>query len=78
MQVKNRKVGSFGPMCSLIASFVGMEAIKVLSKNISPANVNRRGELNIYTMDISYSNFEKRKDCEWCGDEGKYRDKKSL
>lgn len=78
LQVKNRKVGSFGPMCSLIASFVGMEAIKVLSKNISPANVNRRGELNIYTMDISYSNFEKRKDCEWCGDEGKYRDKKSL
>lgn len=73
LQVKNRKVGSFGPMCAMIASFVGMEAIKVLSKHIKPANVNRRGEMDVYTMDIMYHDFQRRKDCEWCGDEGKYR-----
>lgn len=70
--VKNRKVGSFGPMCSMIASMIGMESIKVLSKCIVPANINRRGEFDIYSMDISYKNFERRMDCEWCGDKGKY------
>lgn len=72
LAVKNRKVGSFGPMCSLIASMVGMEAIKVLSKQILPANINRRGEFDIYKMDISYKNYERRCDCEWCGKNGKY------
>ena len=72
LEVKNRKVGSFGPMCSMIASMVGMEAIKVLSKHIAPTNVNRRGEFDIYTMDITYKNYERRDDCEWCGKEGKY------
>jgi molybdopterin/thiamine biosynthesis adenylyltransferase len=72
LSIKNRKIGSFGPMCSLIASMVGMEAIKVLSKQIEPANMNRRGEFDIYTMNISYKTFERRKDCEWCGEQGKY------
>lgn len=72
LAIKNRKVGSFGPMCSMIASMVGMEAIKVLSTCIEPANVNRRGEFNIYTMDIKYKNFSRRKDCEWCGEKGIY------
>ena len=70
--VKNRKVGSFGPMCSIIASMIGMEAIKVLTKKILPSNINRRGEFDIYTMDISYKNYERRDDCEWCGKNGKY------
>lgn len=70
--VKNRKVGSFGPMCSLIASMIGMEAIKVLSKEIMPANLNRRGEFDIYNMDIKYKTYERRDDCEWCGKHGKY------
>lgn len=65
--VKNRKIGSFGPMCSIIASFIGMEAIKVLTKEITPANVNRRGEFNIYTMDVTYKEFLKLSDCPWCG-----------
>lgn len=72
LAVKNRKVGSFGPMCSMIASMVGMEAIKVLSNDIAPANTNRRGEFDIYTMDIKYKNYERRDDCEWCGKHGKY------
>lgn len=76
LAVKNRKVGSFGPMCSMIASLIGMEAIKVLSKKIIPSNLNRRGEFNIYTMDFQYKNYERRDDCEWCGIEGKYYNSK--
>lgn len=74
MMVKNRKIGSFGPMCSLIASMIGMEAIKVITGCTKPANINRRGEFNIYTMDITYHNYSKIKECEWCGEKGKYRD----
>lgn len=70
--VKNRKVGSFGPMCSIVASMIGMESIKILTKQIAPSNVNRRGEFDIYTMNIQYKEYERRKDCEWCGKEGKY------
>ena len=72
LAVKNRKVGSFGPMCSMIASMIGMEAIKILSKQITPVNINRRGEFNIYTMELQYKTYERRKDCEWCGENGKY------
>ncbi len=68
LNIKNRKIGSFGPMCSLIASMVGMEAIKVLSGKIKPDNINRRGEFNIYDMGISYKDFDKLDDCEWCGE----------
>lgn len=75
LQVKNRKVGSFGPMCSLIASIIGMEAIKILSNCIEPANINRRGEFDIFNMNLKYSNFIRRDDCEWCGKDGKYYNK---
>lgn len=74
LAVKNRKVGSFGPMCSMIASMVGMEAIKVLSGCTEPANINRRGEFDIYSMDITYHEFLRRDDCEWCGKKGRYTD----
>lgn len=67
LHTKNRKIGSFGPMCSLIASFIGMEAIKVLTKHITPDNTNRRGEFDIYKMELNYTNFEKLEDCPWCG-----------
>jgi len=72
LTVKNRKLGSFGPACAIIASFIGMESVKVLTGCTMPANINRRGEFNIYNMDIEYRNFEKLSDCEWCGDNGKY------
>lgn len=72
LTVSNRKVGSFGPMCSIIASMIGMEAIKILSEDITPANINRRGEFDIYTMDVTYKTFVRREDCEWCGHEGQY------
>lgn len=72
MTVKNRKIGSFGPMCSMIASMTAMEGIKVLSGKISPSNLNRRGEFSIYSMDINYQVFDKQSSCEWCGSNGLY------
>ena len=78
LMIRNRKIGSFGPMCSIIASFTGMEAIKVLTKCTFPANVNRRGEFDIYTMDIQYSEYKRVADCEWCGEKGKYNYNKCI
>ena len=68
LNTKNRKIGSFVPMCSIIASFIGMEAIKVLSKHISPDNINRRGNFDIYDMELKYTKYEKMADCSWCGE----------
>lgn len=68
LNTKNRKIGSFGPMCSIVASFIGMEAIKVLSKHIMPDNINRRGNFDIYDMTLEYKQFEKMPDCSWCGE----------
>ena len=60
-----RKIGSIGPMCSLSASFASLEAIKVLSKLIPPSNINRRGEFNIYNMEIQYHEYNEIEECEW-------------
>ena len=73
-----RKIGSIGSMCSLSASFASLEAIKVLSKLITPSNVNRRGEFNIYNMEIKYHEYNKIEECEWCGNNGKYREQNNL
>lgn len=67
LQIKNRKLGSFGSMCTVIAAMVGMESLKVLSKHIKPDNINRRGEFDIYDMSIKYRDFEKLDECSWCG-----------
>lgn len=72
LAIKNRKVGSFAPMCSIIASMIGMEAIKILTNCVPPANINRRGEFDVFTMDIKYKHYERRPDCEWCGKNGVY------
>lgn len=72
LNIKNRKIGSFGPMCSIISSMIAMESIKVLTKKITPSNLNRRGEFNIYSMDIKYHNIYKNNSCVWCGDKGVY------
>ncbi|WGV60438.1 ThiF family adenylyltransferase [Brevibacillus brevis] len=73
LHIENRKIGSFGPMCSISASIASMEAIKVLSKIIQPANLNRRGEFDIYSMNVNYVNIPKVPDCQWCGPNGIYR-----
>ena len=74
LATEGRKIGSIGPMCSLSASFASLDAIKVLSGIIEPTNINRRGEFNIYNMDIQYHNYNKLDDCEWCGKDGKYKE----
>lgn len=66
LERSGRKIGSFGPMCALVASMTGMEALKILTKSISPANMNRRGEFDISTMQLSYRSYPRRLDCEWC------------
>lgn len=73
LAIQGRKIGSVGPMCALSASFASLEALKVLSNLIEPSNVNRRGEFNLYKMDINYHYYDKIAECEWCGENGKYR-----
>lgn len=72
MVVPNRKIGNLGPASHLIGSFIGMEAIKVLSRALMPANLNRRGEFDILHMKISFQNYKRDKYCEWCGVNGKF------
>ncbi|WP_170972275.1 HesA/MoeB/ThiF family protein [Bacillus yapensis] len=72
LHIENRKIGSFGPLCAISASIAAMEAIKVLSKVILPANINRRGEFDIYSMNISYMDISHDDNCEWCGVNGKF------
>lgn len=76
LHIENRKIGSFGPMCAISASIAAMEAIKVLSKVIKPANINRRGEFDIYSMDVKYMDISHDDNCEWCGMNGKYLEKR--
>ncbi len=47
-------------------------SLSVYPEKICPINLNRRGEFNIYSMEIEFSNFENCNDCEWCGINGKY------
>ncbi len=73
LMIQDRKIGSLGPMCTISASLTSMDAIKTLTKIILPANVNRRGEFDIYTMNIEYLKFEKLENCPWCGRNGIYK-----
>ena len=73
LMIPNRKIGSLGPMCTISASLTSMDAIKTLSKLIPPSNINRRGEFDIYTMNIEYLKFEKLENCPWCGRNGIYK-----
>ncbi|MDP0506041.1 MAG: ThiF family adenylyltransferase [Fusobacterium sp. JB019] len=76
LAIAGRKIGSLGPMCSISSSFSSLEAIKVLTKTITPTNINRRGEFNIYDMDVKYKEYKKLDNCEWCGKKGKYKKNK--
>ena len=76
--IPDRKIGSFGPMCTISASLSSLDAIKILSKLIPPTNINKRGEFDIYKMDINYLKFDKLNDCPWCGVNGIYTKKALL
>ena len=69
----SRKIGSFGPLCSLSASITSLEAFKVLiSKNETLNNVNKRIEFDINKMDFNVREIPRLSDCAWCGENGKY------
>lgn len=74
LATSGRKIGSIGPMCTISASFAALEAVKILSNLMQPVNINRRGEFNIYNMDINYHEYHRIEECEWCGRNGKYRE----
>lgn len=78
LHIENRKIGSFGPMCAISASIAAMESIKVLSNVIKPTNLNRRGEFDIYSMDIKYVDILRDENCEWCGKDGIYVSKEAF
>ena len=70
---ESRKIGSFGPLCSLSASITSLEAFKVLiNKNEALNNINKRIEFNTNKMDFSIREIPRLSGCEWCGENGKY------
>lgn len=71
----DRKIGSTIVFCVLAASIISLESMKILSglKDIL-ATSNIRKEFSIHTLKIVETIiFEKRNDCPWCGENGKYR-----
>lgn len=71
-----RKIGSLGPLCTISASFASLESIRVLSGVIPPININRRGEFDMFTMDIRYFEYPQVEGCPWCGENGIYKQNK--
>ncbi|MEL4342214.1 ThiF family adenylyltransferase [Shewanella xiamenensis] len=70
---KHRKIGSYGPICTLSSSITATEALKVLSGSYENViNSNKRIEFIINELDFKIINIEKNDMCEWCGSEGKY------
>lgn len=72
LTIKNRKVGSFPPLSSLTASITSNEAIKVLAGIDKMVMTNKRSEFLLENMNFKNIKMTRRKDCEWCGEKGKY------
>lgn len=69
----SRKIGSFGPLCSLSASITAGEAIKILAGRYSDlATANKRIEFRLSEMDFFVSEVSKQENCNWCGVNGIY------
>lgn len=68
-----RKVGSFPPLSVLSASISANEAFKLLA-GIDDALVmtNTRTEFSLRNLNFSNIQMNRRKDCKWCGEHGKY------
>lgn len=69
---KERKIGSFTPLVSLSAAITSNEALKILLGIERLVMQNNRCEFKLKDMNFQNLTLEKRKDCEWCGKEGKY------
>ncbi len=67
----NRKIGSFGPLCSVTASITASEAFKILIGATSHlAMTNKRKEFRLQTMDFNEQEILPDPNCVWCGAEG--------
>jgi len=64
---KDRKIGSFGPLCALSASLTSIEALKILiNKHHSLVNTNKRIEFRTKEQDFYIKTILRDKECEWC------------
>lgn len=65
---KNRNIGNIAPLAGISASFSINEAIRVLtnSNKMLPQMINKRGEFNFLTSQVSYTNYKRNKNCPWC------------
>jgi tRNA A37 threonylcarbamoyladenosine dehydratase len=64
----NRKVGSFGPLCSLSASITAIEAFKVLINQYQKlVTTGKRIEFRIKEQDFFNKIIPRDVNCEWCG-----------
>lgn len=66
---KNRNIGNIAPLAGISASFSINEAIRILAKNsrLKPQMANKRGEFNFLTSQVTYTHYERNKNCSWCG-----------
>lgn len=69
---KERKIGSFTPLVSLSAAITSNEALKILLGIEKLVMGNNRCEFKLKDMNFQNLTLERRKDCEWCGEKGKY------
>ncbi|WET48155.1 ThiF family adenylyltransferase [Chryseobacterium indologenes] len=67
-----RKVGSFPPLSSLSASITANEAFKILAGLNNMVMNNSRTEFMMRELNFSNLLMNRRSDCKWCGNEGKY------
>lgn len=63
LKTKGRKLGTVSPLSVISSTFISFEAIKILSKVITPVNTSRRGEFDFVEKKIKYHNFEKKESC---------------
>lgn len=71
---KDRKIGSFAPLCALSASLTANEIFKILIKKYSFINNDsKRIEFNIRNRDFSHQAVAKDPECGWCGENGIFR-----
>lgn len=67
-----RKIGSFPPLSSLSASITANEAFKILAGLNNVVMDNSRTEFMMRELNFSNLLMNRRSDCKWCGNEGKY------
>ncbi|AFI04794.1 HesA/MoeB/ThiF family protein [Helicobacter cetorum] len=65
---ENRKIGSFSPMCSLVASLTAMESFKIICDfKDKLVHKNRRIEFKMCSLDFEILEISKKQDCSMCG-----------